>query len=78
MEIFLFIHSIFKKLVMAFNARNLTVPEKVVTNDQDSLTLEEIQLILASLRNSTFKGEHVELLYNTVIKLQNQYIKQQK
>jgi hypothetical protein len=78
MEIFLFIHSIFKKLVMAFNARNLTVPEKVVTNDQDSLTLEEIQLILASLRNSTFKGEHVELLYNTVLKLQNQYIKQQK
>ena len=63
---------------MAFNARNLTVPEKVVTNDQDSLTLEEIQLILASLRNSTFKGEHVELLYNTVLKLQNQYIKQQK
>jgi hypothetical protein len=63
---------------MAFNARNLTVPEKVTVNDQDSLTLEEIQLILASLRNSTFKGEHVELLYNTVIKLQNQYIKQQK
>jgi hypothetical protein len=78
MEIFLFIRSIFKKLVMAFNARNLTVPEKVTTNDQDSLTLEEIQLILASLRNSTFKGEHVELLYNTVLKLQNQYIKQQK
>jgi hypothetical protein len=78
MEIFLFIRSIFKKLVMAFNARNLTVPEKVTTNDQDSLTLEEIQLILASLRNSTFKGEHIELLYNTVIKLQNQYIKQQK
>ena len=63
---------------MAFNARNLTVPEKVTANDQDSLTLEEIQLILASLRNSTIKGEHVELLYNTVIKLQNQYIKQQK
>ena len=63
---------------MAFNARNLTVPEKVTANDQDSLTLEEIQLILVSLRNSTFKGEHVELLYNTVIKLQNQYIKQQK
>jgi hypothetical protein len=78
MEIFLFTRNIFKKLVMAFNARNLTVPEKVTTNDQDSLTLEEIQLILASLRNSTFKGEHIELLYNTVIKLQNQYIKQQK
>ena len=78
MEIFLFTRNIFKKLVMAFNARNLTVPEKVTTNDQDSLTLEEIQLILASLRNSTFKGEHIELLYNTVLKLQNQYIKQQK
>ena len=78
MEIFLFTRNIFKKLVMAFSARNFTIPEKVVTNNQDSLTLEEIQLILASLRNSTFKGEHVELLYNTVLKLQNQYIKQQK
>jgi hypothetical protein len=78
MEIYTFIRNIFKKLVMAFNARNLTVPEKVTANDQDSLTLEEIQLILASLRNSTFKGEYIELLYNTVLKLQNQYTKQQK
>jgi hypothetical protein len=78
MGIYTFIRNIFKKLVMAFNARNLTVPEKVTANDQDSLTLEEIQLILASLRNSTFKGEHVELLYNTVLKLQDQYTKQQK
>jgi len=68
----------FKKLVMALNAGNFKTPERVGSNDQNSLTLEEIQLILASLRNSTFKGEHVELLYNTVLKLQNQYTKQQK
>jgi hypothetical protein len=63
---------------MAFSARNFTVPEKVTANDQDSLTLEEIQLILVTLRNSTFKGEHVELFYNTVVKLQKQYTNQQK
>ena len=78
MEIFLFTRNIFKKLVMAFNARNLTVPEKVVANDQDNLTFEEIQLILITLRNSTFKGEYIELFYNTVVKLQNQYTNQQK
>lgn len=78
MEIYTFIRNVLKKLVMAFNAGNFITSEKTDVNDQYNLTLEEIQLILASLRNSTFKGEHVELLYNTVLKLQNQYIKQQK
>jgi len=63
----------FKKLVMALNAGNFKMPEKVGSSDQNSLTLEEIQLILQLIRSSTFKGEHVEIIYNTALKLQNQY-----
>ena len=69
---------------MAFTANNLIINNLEVEKstslniDKDSLTVEEIQLILITLRNSTFKGEHVEILYNTVIKLQNQYTNQQK
>ena len=63
----------FKKLVMALNAGNYRIPEKVGPSDQNSLTLEEIQLILQLIRSSTFKGEHVEIIYNTALKLQNQY-----
>lgn len=63
----------FKKLVMALNAGNYRIPEKVGPSDQNNLTLEEIQLILQLIRSSTFKGEHVEIVYNTALKLQNQY-----
>ena len=69
---------------MAFTTNNLIVNKLEVEKstslniDKDSLTIEEIQLILITLRNSTFKGEYIELLYNTVVKLQNQYNNQQK
>jgi len=81
---FTYIHKIYKKIVMAFTANNLIINNLEVEKStsslpsKDNLTVEEIQLILITLRNSTFKGEHVEILYNTVIKLQNQYINQQK
>ena len=69
---------------MAFTANNLIINNLEVEKStsllpsKDNLTAEEIQLILITLLNSTFKGEHVEILYNTVVKLQNQYTNQQK
>jgi hypothetical protein len=68
---------------MAFTSNNVRVNnvsevEKSTSFINDNLTPEEIQLILVTLRNSTFKGEHVELFYNTVVKLQKQYTNQQK
>lgn len=68
---------------MAFTSSNVRVDnisevEKSTSFSDYSLTPEEIQLILVTLRNSTFKGEHVELFYNTVVKLQKQYTNQQK
>jgi len=83
MAIFIFTHKILKKIVMAFTSNNVKVNnvsevEKSTSPINDNLTPEEIQLILITLRNSTFKGEHVELFYNTVVKLQKQYTNQQK
>ena len=83
MVIFIFIRKILKKIVMAFTSNNVRVNnvsevEKSTSFINDNLTPEEIQLILVTLRNSTFKGEHVELFYNTVVKLQKQYTNQQK
>ena len=40
----------------------------------NQLTIAEIQLILFLLKQSTIKGEQVETFYNTVVKLQNQFL----
>jgi len=39
-----------------------------------SLEKHEIEFILLLIKESTFKGEHIETLYNIALKLQNQYI----
>ena len=63
----------FKKLVMPFIGKNVNVPEKILENDPNRLSLEELQFILLLIRDSSFKGENVQVVYNTVLKLQNQY-----
>lgn len=63
----------FKKLVMPFIGKNVNVPEKILENDPNRLSLEELQFILLLIRDSSFKGENVQTVYNTVLKLQNQY-----
>ena len=44
----------------------------------DSLEKQEIEFILNTIKNSNFKGEDLDILYKTVVKLQNQYIKLDK
>lgn len=51
---------------------NNTTPEKSIDNIQ--LDKKEIEFILLLIKQSTFKGEDVESVYNAVLKLQNQYI----
>lgn len=49
---------------------------KDVTNKNDKkldLTEEETIFLLSTLKNSTFKGSQVEILYNIALKLQNYY-----
>jgi len=38
------------------------------------LTQQEIQMALMLLKESTIKGEQVEVFYNLVVKLQNQFL----
>jgi len=68
-----------KKLFMGFSASNLITPNKVekVTNPNE-LNTQELELLLILLRNTSFKGEQLELLYNLVIKIQNQHIEKSK
>jgi len=44
----------------------------------DSLEKQEIEFILNTIKESNFKGEDLDILYKTVVKLQNQYIKLDK
>jgi hypothetical protein len=47
----------------------------IVVNDiNNDLNKEEISLLLGIVRQTTFKGENIEPLYNLVLKLQNQYL----
>jgi len=47
----------------------------IVMNDtNNNLNKEEISLLLDIVRQTTFKGENIEPLYNLVLKLQNQYL----
>tara|TARA_R110000796_G_scaffold26300_1_gene73194 strand:+ start:78 stop:266 length:189 start_codon:yes stop_codon:yes gene_type:complete len=48
-------------------------------NTQDSsLTKQELEFLLVLIKQVTFKGEDVELLYNVVNKIQQQYTNQNK
>ena len=40
---------------------------------KDSLDQKEITIILNLIKNTTFKGDNLETMYNLVLKLQNQY-----
>lgn len=44
--------------------------QKKASNNLDS---SEIEFILSLIKNSTFKGENLDILYKIAVKLQNQY-----
>jgi hypothetical protein len=46
--------------------------------NENQLSAEEIEFLLNALKTTTIMGEHVEMFYNMVVKLQNQYIEQTK
>jgi len=70
---------LFKKIVMAFNAKN------VIFNKVEEplnaplptlqLTKDEIEIILMMIKDANFKGEHVQKIYELVLKLQTYYTK---
>lgn len=47
-------------------------------NSNNELNPQELEFLLSMIKNSTFKGEHIEVVYNTILKLQNKYLEQTK
>lgn len=47
---------------------------EVVTKSVNQLTTSEIEFLLLLVKGSSFKGEQIEMIYNTAVKLQNQYL----
>lgn len=48
------------------------------TQLENQLTTDELEFLLNSLKDITITGIQVEMFYNLVLKLQNQYIEQTK
>lgn len=71
----------FKKLVMGFNAKNIVVNKDIKDKVEEAnaslptldLTKLEVETILMMIKDANFKGEHVQKVYNLVLKLQNYY-----
>jgi hypothetical protein len=84
MKIFGFIRNKIIKLVMGLldkikqqkGTPNVPLRDTVLTLDSDQLDIQELEFLLSVLKQSTFKGEMIEVMYNLVIKLQSQYMKQ--
>jgi hypothetical protein len=70
------------KKVMAFTANQIIVGNKIqpintnVLASENDLTLQELEFLLSILKDTTLKGHQIEVFYNLIIKIQNQYIKQ--
>ena len=47
---------------------------EAVNKPINQLTASEIEFLLVLIKNSSFKGEHLESIYNIVLKLQDQYV----
>ena len=65
----------FSKNVVIENGENnlpSNISPEVIASNQ--LSKQEIELLLSLIKQTTFKGEHIETLYNLVLKLQNQYV----
>ena len=67
---------------MSFKAGKVNVGEEAIkkalipptSNSSIKLTEKEIEFLLVTIKNSLFKGEYVETLYNLTLKLQKHFI----
>jgi hypothetical protein len=67
---------------MAFIQNQLSSKQELTLNNStsaaDQLSEQELIFLLSIIREATFRGEHIEAAYITVVKLQNQYLQQTK
>tara|TARA_R110000851_G_scaffold5572_1_gene22971 strand:- start:435 stop:620 length:186 start_codon:yes stop_codon:yes gene_type:complete len=52
--------------------------QKEDNKEHSSLSKQELEFLLVLIKQVTFKGEDVELLYNVVSKIQQQHTNQNK
>jgi hypothetical protein len=43
-------------------------------DESSTLNKQEVELLINMIRSNSFLGEHVETVYNMVVKLQQQYL----
>ena len=62
---------------MGFNTKNLVVggntKKSLPPTVEVELTARELEFLLVTIKNSLFKGEYVEICYNTTLKLQEKF-----
>ena len=63
---------------MSIISKIIGTPHQPVIETQNQLFQEELEFILNSLKDVTITGSQIEMFYNLVVKLQNQYIEQSK
>jgi len=67
---------------MSFKAGKVQIGETSKNTSEVSsniyLDKKELEILLLTLKNSTFQGSQVELLYNLVLKLQNCLLERNK
>jgi hypothetical protein len=67
-----------KKLVMGFSAKNIIIGEKIEEKPVYSpeplvLNKQEVEFLLIMMKDASFKGEHIQRVYELILKLQNYY-----
>jgi hypothetical protein len=70
-----FTHKIINKVMSILDKIQSLSPS--LKEENFSLEKQEIEFILLIIKETTFKGEHIEILYNIASKLQKQYINKQ-
>jgi hypothetical protein len=69
----------FLKIVMGIldkiNQPKGAQPQNIVTPAPEQLNAQELEFLLLLIKQSTFKGESLEVVFNTTLKLQTQYTK---
>ena len=76
--IFGFMHKFIYNIVMGIINKTNSQNIKTQVSDVNQLNTQELEFLLNTLKQTMILGEHVEMFYNLVIKLQNQYIDQTK
>jgi len=66
--------SILDKLRAKSQQPQVVTDEPIVSGIDTQLTLDEITWLLTAIKDLTFKVGDVELVYNTIIKLQSQFV----